>query len=108
MMRSLTHGWIAVACLAGCSDFSQHRIGGVRNLDSVAELPKSTSPLQISNPPAAAAPKVDKNVQQATLAPAPVDPNNALKELHQRAKKSIVAMDSYIFRLRRREAVDGK
>lgn len=106
----------ALACaLAGCSDFSQHRIGGVREIDNLAEGPPRPAPgLSIPNPPTTARAPQEDAVKQATLGPeraGDVNPQmnvQALRILHQRAAKSVADLDSYIFRMRRREVVEGR
>jgi Protein of unknown function (DUF1571) len=107
---------LALACwLAGCSDFSHHRIGGVRHSVDGEEGPPQPSPLlAIRNPPSTS---VDNAVKQATFVPdraAPIQAPNGqamqhpLRVLYQRAAQRHATMDSYIFRLKRREVVKGR
>lgn len=121
----LTHpnAWRMIALaltLAGCSDFLQHRVGGVRRTDDLAEGPPKPAPaLHIPNPPALARNPHDENVRPATFVPDRAPPPNPLnpdphmaahplRVLYQRASERQAGMDSYIVRLRRREAVDGR
>jgi hypothetical protein len=134
MRRNRKDAWrfaaVALAAfLAGCSDFSEHRFGGVRTLpgDVVKEPPPEPA-LAIPNPPNAA--RADFNqpgegVKQAKFVPRaeptpdskllPVDPNlnpqlssNPLAAIYERARQRYAGMDSYIFRLKRREVVSGR
>ena len=105
---------------ASCSDFSQHRLGGVRNREFADGPPPKPDPaLHIPNPPSLASntgDKIDPNLKKATFIPdreAPLDPKgqgaqHPLRVLHERASQQQKTMGSYIFRLRRREVVDGK
>jgi hypothetical protein len=102
--------------LIGCNDLAQRHLSGLRRDDS-AEAPKPAPALQISNAPAGTGNPVDANVQKAAFVPAnpinPLDPNSRLAQhplrvLYQRAAEHYAGMDSYIFRLRRSETVNGK
>jgi hypothetical protein len=111
MVMALT----AVFALAGCGDFSQRTIGGVRRTDDLADAPKPAPALRIANPPAAAAATnpVDPMVQQAAFVPDRPTPNPAITQdpmrlLYVRAAERIAKMDSYIYRMRRREVVNGQ
>ena len=104
-------------CLAGCSDFSQHRFGGVREIrNDVASAPKPAPALNIPNPPAVAGATSDGNVKPATFVPqreAPLDPNlqgmnHPLRVLYLRAAQRYASVEGYTFRMRRREVVNGK
>src|SRR5205085_1576672 len=98
---------IALAMVAGCSDFSQHRLGGIRrSSDGEEGPPKAMASLSISNPPAAAPTKPDDNVKQASFVPRrdqasqpPSNPNaamdNPLRMLYERASQRYAGMDSY-------------
>ncbi len=109
---------IALVCwLAGCSDFSRHRFGGVRRSADTEEGPPKAAPaLAIRNPPAVGKPQPDPGVKQATFIPdrnPPIDPNaqgmqHPLRVLYERAAQRHAQMDSYIFRLKRREVAQGK
>lgn len=110
---------IALVCwLAGCSEFSRHRFGGVRrSADAEEGPPKSAPALAIGKPPAVVNPGIDPNVKPATfvpdLNPPPIDPNaqglqHPLRVLYERASRRHATMDSYIFRFKRREVVQGK
>ena len=107
-------GAIAFALwLGGCSDFSQHRFGGVRQDTSLAEGPPKPAPaLYMPKPPEVAQINRDENVQQATFVPqreGPIEPQQQpLRVLYQRAAERHATMDSYLFRLKRREVVNGK
>jgi hypothetical protein len=118
------------AWLAGCSDYSQHRFGGVRTVDDAAQAPPQTGPgLAIPNPPSVA--HADFNQRDDGVKPArfeprgqtqpeakkmlPVDPNlnpqvsnNPMRALYERARQRYADMDSYIFRMKRREVVNGR
>jgi hypothetical protein len=120
MMPSRTCTWrvgaIALAfCLAGCSESSPLRFGSLRRSSDAEEgPPKAASALHIPNPPSTARPMPDENVQQATFVPErkveanPPALENPLRALYSRAAQTHAQMDSYIFRLKRREAVNGK
>jgi hypothetical protein len=100
MMPRLADAWpmgaIALALIAvGCSDFSQHHIGGVRrNLD-----PADGHTIAIK----------DTQVQPAKFEPDPKPQagDHPLRGLHQRAVQRHATMDSYIYRMKRRESVNG-
>lgn len=110
------------ACLAGCSDFSQHRFGGVRNLPDDVAKDTPQAALAIPNAPSVARAdfnSTDNGVKQAKFEPQPrplpIDPNlnsqlssNPLKAIYERACQRYAGMDSYIFRLKRREVVNGR
>lgn len=107
---TLTRLWTAITILAlaalathplGCSDFSQHRMGGVRELRDTSK-PDTKDALAISNPPQK---KNDDKIQQAKFTP--VQAPNPLTVLHQRAAKQHAGMDSYIYRMKRREGANG-
>jgi len=98
--------------IAGCSDFSKHRFGGVRR-DPEPLLAKGnpTPALFIPNPPAVARAEPDEGIKQAEFAPK-ADPKiqifaHPLRVLHERAAAQHAKMDSYIYRFKRREAVNG-
>jgi uncharacterized protein DUF1571 len=103
-----------VVSLAGCSEFAQRRLAGPRDVDPLAEAPKPSPALQISNAPGARPKQSDDQIQKASFLPdrqAPPNPQmqqQPLRILYQRAAQTYAGMDSYIYRLRRREAVDGK
>lgn len=112
---------LAIA-LAGCSEISQGRLAGIQRGPGSAEgPPKTEATLAISNPPTAPA----RGTQEETIRPASFVPDStpraaapteapavppavALRALHQRAAERVATMNAYVFRLRRREAVDGK
>lgn len=101
--------------LAGCSDFSQRRISGIRHFEDVAQHPPKAAPaLQIPNSPVVVARNpIEEPIQKATFIPAQPAVNqkasdNPLRGLYQRAADQQSKMESYIFRLRRREVVSGK
>ncbi|HZZ80455.1 MAG TPA: DUF1571 domain-containing protein [Gemmataceae bacterium] len=105
-----------VCVLAGCS---QQRFSNLHSDRNVAAGPPTLSPaLSIPNAPVSQAAPVENAIQQATYAPRrenvkPVEPNQQpgplpLTVLYQRAAQRYAAMDSYIYRLRRREVVNGK
>ena len=124
MLRKHPTAWRMIALalawlLAGCSDFSNRRIGGVRDYDRLANEggpPKAAPALSIASPPAAPKNPADDQIQKATFIPdrAPSGtPNpqmlqNPLRVLYQRAHEQQARLDGYIFRLRRRETVEGK
>lgn len=108
--------------LAGCSDFSEYRVGGIRNrVEEATVAPVPAPALAISNAPVVAPGNTDPNVKPATFVPQrdqpmlefqPNDPNGQLMQhplriLHQRAAQRYATMDSYLFRLKRRESVNG-
>jgi hypothetical protein len=107
-----------VGWLVGCSDFSQHRFGGVRrSADTEEGAPKPAPALAIVKPPVVANPIVDPGLKPATFVPdrnpQAIDPKaqgmqHPLRVLYARAAQSHAPMDSYIFRLKRREVVQGK
>lgn len=122
MIRITTYPWLFMAgalAFVGCSDFSQHRIGGVRKIDEAAEAgpPRPAPALLIPNSPNAAARNPQPEpLKQATLVPDTPAPDlpvgfnpqmnlQALRLIHQKAAKGIAGMDAYVYRLRRREAV---
>jgi hypothetical protein len=102
-----------LACvLAGCA---QQRFSGLRGDNSVASGPPTPAPaLAIPNAPLVQAPRTDDNIQQATYAPRRenIKPDRAgqspLSVIYQRAVQRFAGMDSYIYRLKRREVVNGK
>lgn len=119
MTLSRAYAWlIGALALAGCSDFSQHHFGGVRQTrDDVAEGPPKPAPaLAIPNPPTVARVTPDDKVKQVALLqerepivePNPKALENPLRMLYERAAKRSALMESYIFRLKRRESVAGK
>jgi hypothetical protein len=110
-------GGIALAfVLAGCS---QQRFGGLRSDADVASGPPKPAPaLFIPNSPVASA-KPDDKIEQATFMPKrdnanqPIEPapqmvEHPLSVLYQRAQQRLATMDTYIYRLKRREVVAGK
>lgn len=104
-----------VFALTGCSDFSQHRFGGIRRSSDTEEgPPKAAAALHIPNAPSTARPLPLDKVQQATFVPGPDAPmqpeivDNPLRTLYQRAAQRHALMESYIFRLKRREVVNGR
>ena len=118
-IRTRTVGVIALAlALAGCS---QQRFTNLRGDADVASGPPKPAPaLVIPNSPAVAAAKPDDPIQQASLAPkqdnsnpmvnepAPLMAERPLNALYQRAQQRNATMDTYIYRLKRREVVAGK
>lgn len=114
--RTKTLGAMVLAlALVGCA---QQRFSGLRGDSSVASGPPQPSPaLYIPRPPEVAeSPKADGAIQQAAFTPARDNPPGAaaaitehpLTILHQRAVQRYATMDSYIYRLKRREVVAGK
>jgi Protein of unknown function (DUF1571) len=114
-------GIALVFLLAGCSDFSQHRFGGIRRSTDAEEGPPTPAPaLAIPNAPSAARFNPDDKVKAATFVPLrdlPMQPQvgptpqmleQPLRVLYQRAAQRHAAMDSYIVRLKRREVVNGR
>ena len=124
-MNAWKVGVLLLAGLAGCSDLSQ-RFGGVRQTPetTVAEGPfLPAQPLRIPNAPSVAHADFnssDDSVKQAKFVPkrdpepAPpvaMDPqllDHPLRFLYERAAQRLAGMDSYIFRMKRRETVNGK
>lgn len=112
-------GVIALAfVLAGCS---QQRFSSLRGDADVASGPPKPSPaLFIPTSPAEVAAKPDDKIQQASfvakrdapkapaLEPMPQMVEHPLTVLYQRAVQRYATMDTYIYRLKRREAVAGK
>jgi hypothetical protein len=112
------------ACLAGCSDFSQHRFGGVRTLPDDIAKDSPQPALAIPNAPNVARADfipTDDGVKQAKLVgqsepkPLTIDANlnpqfssNPLAAIYEQARQRYAGMDSYIFRLKRREVVNGR
>ena len=105
--------------LTGCNDFAQSRLGSVRKPpEALTQSPPTPSPaLSIPNSPTPirTQPSAEAVQQAAFVQPSAVDPSSdpammqqPLRALHQRAAARCAQMDSYIFRLKRREAVDGK
>jgi Protein of unknown function (DUF1571) len=117
--RTWMVGFIALAsAMAGCS---QQRFGNLRSDADVASGPPKPAPaLVIPNAPSVAAVKSDDMVQQATFLPkrdnlnpmvaepAPPVMERPLSALYQRAQQRYATMDTYIYRLKRREVVAGK
>lgn len=104
---------LAAALAAGvvsCSDFSQHRIGGVRVLDADGP-PRAAPALAIASPPTIPGSPREEPIKQVAVvpeAPAALNPQinqQALRLLHQKAVKGMTGMDTYVYRLRRREAI---
>ena len=99
-----------VVALTGCSEFAQRRLAGPREQAPLAHTPMPSPALQIGAAPEAN----DDRTQKAVFLPDREGPSNTqitdrpLSSLYQRARKTHEAMHSYIFRLRRRESVNGK
>jgi hypothetical protein len=97
---------IAIA-LAGCSDFSQHRFGGVRELHLAAKPALQTDPPPLLEKKPGEIKQVEFKLERDPL---PLDPQalaKTLRGLHQRAAQRVAKMDSYIYRMKRREVVNG-
>ncbi len=121
LRSALTRMFVVIAlamALAGCS---QQRFSSLRgDADVAADPPKPSPALVIPNAPSVAAVKPDDQVQQASFVqkrdnanPLPAESAPAMMErplstLYQRAQQRYAAMDSYIYRLKRREVVAGK
>jgi hypothetical protein len=114
-------GFALAFLLAGCSDFSEHRFGGIRRSTDADQGPPKPGPaLAIPNGQAPSDAKPDEKVKAATFVPQAdlpiqpqVDPKSPILEqplrvLYQRAAQRHAAMDSYIMRLKRREVVNGR
>jgi hypothetical protein len=123
MMPSREDAWkvgaIALAfVMAGCSESSPFRFSNLRRAE-VAQGPKPAPGLFITNPPSTAQNNFDEKLKPATFVPdrdglkPPVDPapqmmEHPLRVLYHRAAERHAKMDSYVFRLKRREVVNGK
>ncbi len=126
MSRHCPRAWTTIALalafgLASCNDLSQRHLGGLGR-DDVAEAPKPAPALAIANPPPVARVPANEEVQKATFVPEreapkpdpnPIDPNSQpaqppLRILFLRAAQTYASIDSYIYRLRRSETVNGK
>jgi hypothetical protein len=117
--RTGTAGAIAlVFVLAGCA---QQRFGGLRSDADVASGPPKPAPaLFIPSSPSVARVKPDDKIQQATFVPKRDNANpqptertpqvveHPLSVLYQRALQRYATMDTYIYRLKRREVVAGR
>lgn len=117
-----SRAWLSLFALsltfcAGCSDSSPFRFSDLRRSDRAQGPPQPAAALFIPKPPAPLPEKRDDNVKQATFVPdRPAPPADAkpqviehpLNVLYQRAADRYATMDSYIFRLKRREVVNGK
>jgi hypothetical protein len=105
---------LLVITLTGCSEFAHRRLAGPRDAEPLAEAPKPSPALHMPTPPTTARKPGDDPIQKATFLPdreTPGDPKFQAKTLsafYKRGGQSLAEMDSYIFRLRRREAVGGK
>ncbi len=114
--------WVVLLCaLAGCNDLSQRYLGGLRKESTDNGPPQLSPELAIRNAPKNPQALTGTAITQASYDPqreapaalplAPMnDPNvpqNPLRFLYQRAAQRHASMDSYIFRLRRREVVGG-
>ncbi len=104
-------------CLAGCSESSPFRFGDMRRSERAQGPPQPAPALFIPKAPAVAREIRDENVKPATFVPdrepPPADAKpqmieHPLNVLYQRAAERHATMDSYIFRLKRREVVNGK
>jgi hypothetical protein len=84
----------------GCTEMTPHRMAK----PDPGPLPL-TPPPQIATPPATPGPVAAADFRVPAQ---PVQGTAALRALYQRAAEQHRAMDSYIFRLRRREVVGGK
>jgi hypothetical protein len=111
---------VALALLmapGGCSDFTPQRLAGLRRGNDAQEGPPTPAPaLHIPNAPTTTA-KTDLSgkVEQAgyrpdrdASAPNLKNVDHPLRALYQRAAQRHAEMDSYIFRLKRREVVNGR
>src|ERR1019366_5295266 len=102
--------------LSGCGEFAPQRLGSLRRSSDAEEgPPKASAALRIPNAPSTAKPNLQGQVEQATFVKEPeaaaADPyllENPLRVLYQRAAQRHALMDSYIFRLKRREVVNGR
>jgi hypothetical protein len=107
--------------LAGCSESSPLRFGGVRRSSDAEEgPPKAALALHIPNAPSVARTTTDDKLKQATFVPQrepPMQPQGEanpqmleqpLRVLYQRAAQQHAKMESYTFRLKRREVVNGR
>jgi hypothetical protein len=117
--RTETASAIALAfVLAGCS---QQRFGNLRSDADVASGPPTAAPaLFIPNSPAVASVKPTDKIEHTTFTPnrddvkpMPAEPDPQVVEqplsvLYQRAAQRYATMDTYIYRLKRREVVAGK
>ncbi len=128
---------LLLICMTGCSDFSQHRFGGIRRESpKVAGLVHPAPSLAIPNPPTASKSPANSEIKPAGFLPEPkffppgytkipvgnstfnfttpqfggYQPvgDNPLRMLHTRAVKTYTGMDSYNYRFTRRESVGGK
>jgi Protein of unknown function (DUF1571) len=107
---------VLVMGLSGCTEFAPTRMGSLRNSSDAEEgPPKAAVALRIPNAPSTAKPVVHGQVEQAGFVPErevpAVDPSlleNPLRVLYQRAAQRHALMESYIFRLKRREVVNGR
>jgi Protein of unknown function (DUF1571) len=115
---------IAAVCLAfvlaGCA---QQRFTGLHgDPETASGPPKPASPLFIPSPPSVAAsksPSRDDTIEQASYAPRrdakptpgevkPEVVEHPLGVLYERAAQRLASMDTYIYRLKRREVVNGR
>jgi hypothetical protein len=108
--------------LGGCSESSPLRFGGMRRSSDTEEGPPKAAPaLHIPNAPSVAHTPTDDKLQQATFVPQPepqpmrppleANPQvleQPLRVLYQRAAQQHAKMESYTFRLKRREVVNGR
>ncbi|MBI2808846.1 MAG: DUF1571 domain-containing protein [Planctomycetes bacterium] len=102
--------------LTACSDFSQHRFGGVRRSADDDESPPRPSPaLAIRNAPSVLPRRPDEKVQQATFVPEkppvavpPQGAQNPLRLIYHRAAQTHAQLAGYTMLLTRREVAGGR
>ncbi len=97
-------GVAMISTLAGCTDSSPIRFGGLGR-NGIEADPRPAAPLQIPNAPSIARPNPSDGTQQAKFIP---EREISLRSLYQRAAQQHAMMESYIYRLKRREVVNGK
>lgn len=114
--RYVSSRWIGafslsfVLFLAGCSDFAQSRLGHLPPRAVAESRPIPTPALAIANtPPETVTPVAyhPAHDEAPVMVAAPQPMPNPLRILHDRATQTHARMDSYIFRMRRREVVSG-
>jgi Protein of unknown function (DUF1571) len=116
MRIRIYHGLVLCLLLAGCTDFAGVRLDGVpsrrQGIPDAAQRPPQPVPtLIIPEPPIARAaqPTVVQAKQEVPQTPEVAAPSGSpLRLLHQKAAERYRTMDSYVYRMKRREVVAGK
>ncbi|MBI1832240.1 MAG: DUF1571 domain-containing protein [Planctomycetes bacterium] len=105
--------------MAGCSESSPFRLGGLRRGDRAEGPPKPAPALFIPDPPVAVRTDRDDNVKPAAFLTQPGNPKpqtepgitlveQPLRAIYDRAAKTCATLEAYSFRLKSREVVHGK